>query len=408
MSTKIAVAGSGYVGLSLAVLLAQQNPVTCVDIVPNKIALLNRRACPIEDTEIIEYLQLPGLELSATLDGAAAYSQADFVVIATPTNYDPVTNNFDTRRVEEVVELVLETNPQATMVIKSTVPVGYTESLCARYPEGNFLFSPEFLREGHALFDNLHPSRIIVGTPRNVHDREYLLVQAKRFAALLGEASLEAEPPILQMCSTEAEAVKLFSNTYLALRISFFNELDTYSGVRELDTAHIIQGVSLDPRIGNHYNNPSFGYGGYCLPKDTKQLLANYQDVPQSIIGAIVMSNSIRKDFIADEVIKRAIAVGKERNHSPSVGVYRLTMKTGSDNFRSSSVQGVMKRIKAKGIKVIVFEPRFGDGDFFGSEVTDDLAWFKEHACVIIANRWDEDLSDVTQRVYSRDIFQRD
>lgn len=408
MSVKIAVAGTGYVGLSLAVLMAQRNSVVCVDVVSEKVDLINRRVSPINDAEVTEYLQDPSLKLIATLDGAGAYRDANYVVVATPTNYDPVSNYFDTQHVEDVVELVLRVNPKAVIVIKSTVPVGYTESLCVKYPEGRFLFSPEFLREGSALYDNLHPSRIIVGTPRNVVDRQSLLEHANCFAELLTEAVLVPYPAVLQMCSTEAEAVKLFSNTYLALRVSYFNELDTYAGIRGLDAAHIINGVGLDPRIGDHYNNPSFGYGGYCLPKDTKQLLANYRDVPQSIIGAIVESNSTRKDFIAGEVVTRAIREGEQSGTPPTVGVYRLTMKSGSDNFRESSVQGVMKRIKAKGIRIVVFEPTYESPEFFGSEVTDDLAWFKEQSGVIIANRWDDELSDVSNYVYSRDIFQRD
>lgn len=408
MSVAVVVAGTGYVGLSLAVLLAQRNPVVSVDIVPEKVAQINRRESPIHDVEISEYFATKELDLVATLDGADAYSAAEFVVIATPTNYDPTTNYFDTKHVEEVIELVLDVNPGATMIIKSTVPVGYTELLCERYPEGRFLFSPEFLREGNALKDNLYPSRIIVGTPSNSKFFAELEVAAEQFADFLRAASLDENVPVLQMQATEAEAVKLFSNTYLALRVSYFNELDTYAGVRGLDSSHIIQGVGLDPRIGDHYNNPSFGYGGYCLPKDTKQLLANYQDVPQNLIGAIVDSNSTRKDFIADEIIKLATADAATKKTAPTVGVYRLVMKSGSDNFRDSSVQGIMKRIKSKGIEVIVYEPTLEDESFFGSTVENDLKLFKFRSNVIVANRWEDALLEVQSKVYTRDIFKRD
>lgn len=419
---RIAVAGTGYVGLSLAVLLAQHNQVTAVDVVPGKVEALSHWESPIRDAEIEGFLVeardgIRALDLTATLDGAAAYGEAELVVIATPTNYDPEKDFFDTTYVEQVIELVLSVNPRATMVVKSTVPVGYTDSLCKRYPEGRFLFSPEFLREGHALYDNLHPSRIIVGVPEKGAEREFLDARAMEFASLLRDGANPSEVgranadgtsgiPVLVMESTEAEAVKLFSNTYLALRVAYFNELDTYAASRGLDAAQIIQGVCLEPRIGSHYNNPSFGYGGYCLPKDTKQLLANYKDVPQNLIGAIVEANRTRKDFVAEEVLERATEVAGGR--TPLVGVYRLTMKSGSDNFRASSVQGVMKRVKAKGVPVLVYEPTLDDAEFFGSEVTHDLASFKGRCDVIIANRWSDELADVAEKVYTRDLFKRD
>ena len=404
----IAVAGTGYVGLSLAVLLSQRNHVTAVDVVPGKVDLINRGLSPIADVEIEDYLANHELDLAATLDGAEAYRQAELVVIATPTNYDSDRNFFDTSFVEQVVELVLEVNPGAVMVVKSTVPVGYTKQLAERYPEGKFLFSPEFLREGHALYDNLHPSRIIVGVPSESPCAEELTAAAETFAALLAEGSLDAETPVLVMRATEAEAVKLFANTYLALRVAYFNELDTYACVRGLDASQIIEGVGLDPRIGGHYNNPSFGYGGYCLPKDTKQLLANYDEVPQNLIEAIVEANRTRKDYIADEVLDRVTRLVYQGVAQPKVGVYRLTMKTGSDNFRASSIQGIMKRIKSRGVPVVVFEPTLDAEEFYGSEVTHDLDAFKRDCDVILANRWSEDLADVEDKVFTRDLFKRD
>lgn len=410
---KIVVAGTGYVGLSLAVLLSQHNDVIAVDVVPEKVEMLSRWESPIKDEEIERFLTeakegTRALSLKATLDGAKAYSEAELVIIATPTNYDPDKNFFDTSYVEQVIDLVLEVNPEAVMVIKSTVPVGYTRHLLDKYPQGKFLFSPEFLREGHALYDNLHPSRIIVGVPTESSYVEELQQVAHTFAGLLAEAAIDENPPVLIMRATEAEAVKLFANTYLALRVAYFNELDTYAEVRGLDTSQIIAGVGYDPRIGDHYNNPSFGYGGYCLPKDTKQLLANYKDVPQNLIEAIVESNRTRKDFIADEIIQRVMRLVYKGINNPVVGIYRLTMKTGSDNFRASSIQGIMKRIKGKGIPVIVYEPTLDASEFFGSEVTHDLDSFKQHCDVIIANRWNDDLSAVADKVFTRDLFKRD
>lgn len=404
----IAVAGTGYVGLSLAVLLSQHNHVIAVDVVPEKVGLINRGLSPIADTEIEDYLANHDLSLTATLDGASAYAEADMVVIATPTNYDSEKNYFDTRYVEQVIELVLQVNPSAVMVIKSTVPVGYTKDISERYPEGKFLFSPEFLREGHALYDNLHPSRIIVGVPSESLHREELEKAAVVFAELLAAGSLDAETPILVMRATEAEAVKLFANTYLALRVAYFNELDTYACVRGLDASQIIEGVGLDPRIGGHYNNPSFGYGGYCLPKDTKQLLANYDEVPQNLIEAIVEANRTRKDYIADEVLDRVTHLVYQGVAQPKVGVYRLTMKTGSDNFRASSIQGIMKRIKSRGVPVVVYEPTLSDDEFYGSEVVRDLDVFKGECDIILANRWSPELDSVRDKVYTRDLFKRD
>lgn len=404
----IAVAGTGYVGLSLAVLLSQHNHVIAVDVVPEKVDLINRGLSPIADTEIEDYLANHDLSLTATLDGASAYAEVDMVVIATPTNYDSEKNYFDTRYVEQVIELVLQVNPSAVMVIKSTVPVGYTKDISERYPEGKFLFSPEFLREGHALYDNLHPSRIIVGVPSESLHREELEKASVVFAELLAAGSLDAETPILVMRATEAEAVKLFANTYLALRVAYFNELDTYACVRGLDASQIIEGVGLDPRIGGHYNNPSFGYGGYCLPKDTKQLLANYDEVPQNLIEAIVEANRTRKDYIADEVLDRVTHLVYQGVAQPKVGVYRLTMKTGSDNFRASSIQGIMKRIKSRGVPVVVYEPTLSDDEFYGSEVVRDLDVFKGECDIILANRWSPELDSVRDKVYTRDLFKRD
>ena len=405
---RIAVAGTGYVGLSLAVLLAQHNDVTAVDVVAEKVEKINAGISPIRDPEIEDFLAHRELRLTATLDGESAYRDAELVVVATPTNYDPSRNYFDTHFVEDVIELVTSVNPTVPMVVKSTVPVGYTRSLLERWPEGRFLFSPEFLREGRALYDNLHPSRIVVGVPSESVHAEELEGVAHEFARLLQEGAEDEGVPTLVMRATEAEAVKLFANTYLALRVAYFNELDTYAEARGLDARSIIEAVGLDPRIGSHYNNPSFGYGGYCLPKDTKQLLANYSKVPQNLIGAIVDANRTRKDFVADEVIQMVMDLVYAGVRRPLVGVYRLTMKSGSDNFRASSIQGIMKRVKSKGIPVLVYEPTLGDAEFFGSEVTHDLEGFKRRADVIVANRWSDELSDVGEKVYTRDLFRRD
>lgn len=402
----IAVAGMGYVGLSLAVLLAQNNHVVAVDVVERKVDLINQKKSPISDPEIEEYLQNKSLDLTATIDAEVAYSQAEFVIVAAPTNYDSDLNHFDTSLVEQVIDSVLTVNHEAVIVIKSTVPVGYTKSLIKKYPTGKFLFSPEFLREGRALYDNLHPSRIIVGIPSESDYPNELKEKAKCFADALLEGSLDDNVPILVLRATEAEAVKLFANTYLALRVAFFNELDTYASVRGLDSSQIIRGVSLDPRIGSHYNNPSFGYGGYCLPKDTKQLLANYKDVPQNLISAIIESNRTRKDYIVEDILAKREELKNDKSREPLIGIYRLTMKTNSDNFRHSSIQGVIRRLNERGHKVLIYEPTFGEKAFYGNEVTDNFDDFKNRSAIIVSNRMNNQLTGLC--VYTRDLFLRD
>ena len=405
---RMAVAGTGYVGLSLAVLLAQQNDVTAVDVLPEKVDLINKGSSPIMDTEIEEFLRYRALSLTATVDAKEAYRSAEMIVVATPTNYDERLNHFDTSHVDEVIDLTESVNPDAVIVVKSTVPVGYTKTIIERWPNAKVLFSPEFLREGRALYDNLHPSRIVVGVPSESIHAEELYERAEQFARLLLDGAVDKNVPTMIVRATEAEAVKLFSNTYLALRVSYFNELDTYAEMRNLDASQIIEAVGLDPRIGSHYNNPSFGYGGYCLPKDTKQLLANYRDVPQNLIQAIVEANETRMSFVADEVVQRVVNLVHQGVSRPLVGIYRLTMKSGSDNFRSSSVQGVMAHIASRGIPMLVFEPTLSSSTFSGCEVTNDLFEFKQRSDVIVANRWSEDLENVAHKVYTRDLFRRD
>lgn len=405
---KVTVAGAGYVGLSLSVLLSVEHDVTTLDIDSARVDMINQRISPIQDAEIERYMAQKPLNLTATTDWREAFAEAQFVIVATPTNYDEKKYFFDTSAVETVIEEVLEVNPAAIIVVKSTVPVGYTRDLCERYPGGRFLFSPEFLREGHALADNLNPSRIIVGTPRPLAQDADVREAAELFGQMLADAAEKSDVPVLQMHSTEAEAVKLFANTYLALRVAFFNELDTYARSRGLDAQSIIEGVSLEPRIGGHYNNPSFGYGGYCLPKDTKQLLAHYEDVPQNLIEAIVQANATRKDFIAQDILDRVMELVYSGVESPTVGIFRLTMKTGSDNFRASSIQGIMRRLRAHSVPVVIYEPTLDADDFDGVPVIRDVDAFKEQADIIVANRWDDTLSDVSEKVYTRDLFKRD